>query len=165
MCLELRHPLNMMMIYTCLWRPNTPFSKAPKNSSNWKRVGCNIQMRCLIQDPISHITQLSAQQSVVQEQSSQINPFLSENDVIKRLRCIIGSHISSSSSGALVLPSTTNDMIKYLVAKLHYLLNMNIKHCPNDQEWYSIRLQNSIYLIDELIWWDWMNYPLYWAGK
>ena len=91
-------------------------------------------MRCLIQDPISHITQLSAQQSVVQQQSSQINPFLSENDVIKRLRCIIGSHISSSSSGALVLPSTTNDMIKYLVAKLHYLLSMNIKHCTNDQD-------------------------------
>ena len=48
-------------------------------------------MRCLIQDPISHITQLSAQQSVVQQQSNQINPFLSENDVIKRLRRIIRS--------------------------------------------------------------------------
>lgn len=92
--------------------------------------------------PISHVTQLSAQQSAVKHTEREINPFLSENDVIKEIEM----YYWISTSVAFVLPSSPNDKIKYLVARLRYLLTMNIKYCTIDQDFLPI--QN---LIDKLM--------------
>ena len=56
----------------------------------------------LMLDPITRVTQLSSQQQNCDAENDWIKPFLTENDVIKRLGRIIRS---SSAAGVSVLPS------------------------------------------------------------
>ena len=65
-----------------------------------------IQMIRLMLDPITRVIQLSSQQQICDAENDWIKPFLTENDVIKRLGWI--------SWSLCVTFSVINVLIKYL---------------------------------------------------